>query len=332
MVPSGQEDQNKEIKHPRPNENLLSLGKLRQSGRACESDGSGNNTTLDSSQGPELNSTLAEVQEVPPPPSYESVVKFNRDLESASLPCTSQLPNYQDVAGLKDAPPTYHSLFTDRVLKVINPFNDDDRENVLEMTTTVSTSKFGTFVLNFFLFIILVSFVLLLPIAMIVIGILFIHSCPVQPRIPIYLVVLGFFQMFECCGRLAYKLFQNNHRNNSWRERYRRKDPLVYFVIVWFVIGSMWVYQTDPECKDCGSLLEKGLNATLLNTTSTFLPPTAMKLSVAVKEKSLYCDKIIYNFAFWIITTYYSIIGFFCLMILVDVTLRAINRCCCPQR
>lgn len=323
------QESTKVTKHSRPNENLLNVGKLRLSLKASGNGESSSDITPDSTQESESNSEV----ELPPPPSYESVVKFNGDVEAVSLPSTSQLPTYHDVAGLKDAPPTYQSLFTDRVLRVINPFNDDN-ENVLEVTTTVATSKFATFCLNFLLFIVLVCFVLLLPVAMVVIGILFIHSCPVQPRIPIYLIVLGFFQMLECCGRLGYKLFQGNHQNNSWRERYRRKDPLVYFVIVWFVIGSMWVYQTNPDCKDCRNVVKPTVNITIVNTTSvpqTFPLPTTMEL-VQERKSVMYCDKIIYNFAFWIITTYYSIIGFFCLMILVDVTLRAINRCCCPQR
>ena len=39
-------------------------------------------------------------------------------------------------------------------------------------------------------------------------------------------------------------------RTQSQRERarYKSKDPFIYFIVVWFVVGSMWVYQNYPTC------------------------------------------------------------------------------------
>ena len=41
-------------------------------------------------------------------------------------------------------------------------------------------------------------------------------------------------------------------RSHTQREdgRYRSKDPFVYFIVVWFIVGSMWVYQNYPSCHD----------------------------------------------------------------------------------
>lgn len=43
------------------------------------------------------------------------------------------------------------------------------------------------------------------------------------------------------------KLRAHNHRDDT---RYRSKDPFVYFIVVWFVVGSMWVYQNYPSCHE----------------------------------------------------------------------------------
>jgi len=330
-VESGTPDSSNRSHQPRLNENLLALGKLRSSKRSNNDINKDGNTTEEISENP-------DPVNLPLPPSYDSVIKVKDEI--VSIPSSSQLPCYRDVAGLGDGPPTYHSLFSDKMFRVINPFADDSEDtNSVGVINAEGRYKFATMVFNFLLFIFLITFVLLLPVGMISIGIIYVHSCPVQPRIPIYLIVLGFFQMLECCGRLGYKLFQNGQQQSGWRERYRRKDPLVYFVIVWFVIGSMWVYQTDPNCKDCADIVlpTPYLNHTYHNTTSpmaslstTTITTVNMKLTER-PSSVVYCNSVIYNFAFWIITTYYSVIGFFCLMLIVDVTLRTINRCFCPQ-
>jgi len=316
----------------RLNENLLSLGKLRNSTRSNASistNGTVENFPPDKGE-----------ESLPPPPSYDAVVRIQIKADTVSLPSTSQLPRYRDVAGLADAPPTYHSLFSDKMLRAINPFADDSDVAADSCDAIVQARcKFASVCFNFLLFVFLITFVLILPIGMIAIGITFVHSCPVQPRIPIYLIVLGIFQMLECCGRLGYKIFQNGQERNGWRERYRRKDPLVYFVIVWFVIGSMWVYQTDPKCKDCTEkhtyTVQPVFNTTIGNYSTMAVVTTPSAVTGKVEPEvtpTHYCDAIIYNFAFWIITTYYSVIGFFCLMLIIDVFLRTINRCCCSQR
>jgi len=164
---------------------------------------------------------------------------------------------------------------------------------------------------------------------MIAMGIIYVHKCPIQPRLPIYLIVLGFFQMLECCGRLAFKLFQSqeNRRNETWRDRYRRKDPLIYFVIVWFIIGSMWVYQTDPFCKDC----PKAPILTNLSLSSEYMKNYTTSSAWKLQANET-CDKTIFAFAFWIVTSYYSVIAFFFLLVLFDVITRVFTRFCCPGR
>ena len=330
-----------DISLQRPNDRLLRLGRLPSTMDAIShtDEQSSQNTIQIVSADESMENRQDHVQETSlkieselPPPSYESIMKGINNSMSSSSPSASQLPSYRDVAGLADAPPSYHSIFSATILRAFNPFNDDeDGATPIQLHMNQQRNKFTAICFNCIIFIFLVTFVLLLPISMLVVGIVYIHQCPVQPRIPIYLIVLGFFQMLECCGRLGYKIFQNQngHQQNTWRERYRRKDPLVYFMIVWFVIGSMWVYQTDPDCKDCINTSNLHNYTNLLNST-TVSPLTTVSLKD--KQTAVYCNKTVYSFAFWVITTYYSMIGLFCFLILIDVVARAISKCCCVGR
>ena len=262
-----------------------------------------------------------------PVPSYESVTE-------GALPSCS-LPKYNDIV-ITDAPPTYHSLFSDSLGNVMRTLtfeyqNDrnDEQDNGLH-TNIFSFSREGfamDLTIMFCLFVI-VAFSLLLPIAMMVIGILFINKCPIQQRIPIYLIVLGFFQMLECCGRIAYKFYYSNESRDSWRERYRRKDPLFYFLIVWFVIGSMWVFQTNPDDQSpAGNVSSNMMKISVLNGTSV-----NRTMFTTPKFTMLYCHKVVYGFAFWVITSYYGICALFCLAILSDLCLKTCSHCCYRDR
>lgn len=83
-------------------------------------------------------------------------------------------------------------------------------------------------------------------------GVTHLQSCPAQPRIPVFLTSLGVFQLLECCGRLSMYIYSKLRVQHSRRDetRYKSKDPFVYFIVVWFVVGSMWVYQNYPTCHD----------------------------------------------------------------------------------
>ena len=262
-----------------------------------------------------------------PAPSYESAIE-------GALPSCS-LPKYNDIV-ITDAPPTYHSLFSDSLGNVMrtltfeyqNDRNDEQDNGPHTNIFSFSREGFAVDLTIMFCLFVIVAFSLLLPIAMMVIGILFINKCPIQQRIPIYLIVLGFFQMLECCGRIAYKFYYSNESRDSWRERYRRKDPLFYFLIVWFVIGSMWVYQTNPDDQSpAGNVSSNMMKISVLNGTSV-----NRTMFTTPKFTMLYCHKVVYGFAFWVITSYYGICALFCLAILSDLCLKTCCRCCYRDR
>ena len=77
------------------------------------------------------------------------------------------------------------------------------------------------------------------------------------------------------------KLRAHNHRDDT---RYRSKDPFVYFIVVWFVVGSMWVYQNYPSCheiipKDVNNGLARGFDGTDLSANRTGLIANYLKLT-----------------------------------------------------
>ncbi|KAG8181406.1 hypothetical protein JTE90_023569 [Oedothorax gibbosus] len=75
----------------------------------------------------------------------------------------------------------------------------------------------------------------IVPIAMVVIGSLYLKECPVQPYIPIYLVVGGAFGIF-------YN-FISVYRRNTKSVSYNVFDGIMnLFFVIWFIIGCVWVY------------------------------------------------------------------------------------------
>jgi len=122
-------------------------------------------------------------------------------------------------------------------------------------------------------------------------GVSYKDLCPVEPFIPIYLIVGGSFGIVKMVSlvvqRVAYNgdIFQDE--NTSEEER-----PILWmfvdgvlnlFLFTWFVAGNIWVYS---KCKP------------------NFTPPIHQPLN--------YCNKTVYMFAFWVITASYILLGLIC--------------------
>jgi len=199
-----------------------------------------------------------------PPPSYETVCqkKIVRDSTASSHSTVDSLqpPTYRDAVGrgryLEDAPPNYHALFAQSVFRmmdltseIVGQANDNEERSCC--------SQIITYMFLSGIIIFIAAMAVPLPFAMIIIGVTHLHSCPAQPRIPVFLTSLGVFQLLECLGRLSMYIYSKlrSHSHHTHREdaRYRSKDPFVYFIVVWFVVGSMWVYQNYPSCHDINS-------------------------------------------------------------------------------
>jgi len=124
-----------------------------------------------------------------------------------------------------------------------------------------------------------------IPIAMIVIGSIYLHDCPRQRFIPIYLIVSGCFlvagSLFEAIKRHCCKRKDENNENISVKDLLR--NPLgslvLLFTLAWLIAGSVWIYsiRNDYDSED----------------------PTSEK----------FCHPVLFKFSFWMTTAQYILLA-----------------------
>ncbi|XP_026208697.1 transmembrane protein 272-like [Anabas testudineus] len=114
-----------------------------------------------------------------------------------------------------------------------------------------------------------------LPIAQVAIGSVYLHDCPRQYLIPIYLIVGGVFgfvlSMLPCT---------QDDSTNSSRICIIWNSLTSFFLLGWFIAGNVWIY----------SIYEPNYNKNTTNVDS-------------------YCNKTLYLFAFWSTTLVYILLG-----------------------
>ncbi|XP_068164222.1 transmembrane protein 272 [Antennarius striatus] len=123
-----------------------------------------------------------------------------------------------------------------------------------------------------------------IPIAQIALGAIHQKDCPVQPLIPIYLIVMGTFSMvlnlLAClpCAREP----EDGTTNPTSRVCTAWNSLVSAFMFCWFIAGNVWIY-------------------------SIYQPDYVKNDTVPDR----YCDKTMYLFAFWTTTLVYIFLGLF---------------------
>lgn len=180
-------------------------------------------------------------------------------------------------------PPSYDSIF--------GQFQDttDGGGNSLEYFKSALVMFLGTAGCTVSLML-----VLAIPMSMILIGAKYKDDCPVEPFIPVYLIVAGSFGMIKTIivimQGLLYtgEVFPGRHNEKQSDERpfawVFLDGCLNLFLFTWFVAGNVWVYS---------------------HYKPHFSPP--------LHQPYNYCDQTLYMFAFWVITLSYMIVGLLCL-------------------
>ncbi|XP_022103107.1 uncharacterized protein LOC110985938 isoform X1 [Acanthaster planci] len=176
----------------------------------------------------------------------------------------------------RDAPPSYQSIFGKiQDAKMTSP---TPVHFVIKIIGILLSTVFVT---------VFLAVMLALPIAMIVMGALYKDDCPVEPKIPIYLIVNGsvgivksLLDLIVRCGRL------NQEDNNTEEQKSTKGDICSHFLgcflFAFFIAGNVWVYSNYPP-------------------------------SDIVSDPN-YCYGPLYYFAFWFMTSCYILLGvFFCL-------------------
>uniref|UniRef100_A0A3Q1FT17 Si:dkey-19b23.12 n=1 Tax=Acanthochromis polyacanthus TaxID=80966 RepID=A0A3Q1FT17_9TELE len=115
-------------------------------------------------------------------------------------------------------------------------------------------------------------------------GAVYRDDCPLQPYIPIYLIVGGTFTlMVALLSSLPCAKKPEDGATNPLYSVCLMWNLLVsLFLSAWFIAGNVWIYSIYPPN---------------YNKNSTIVDP--------------YCDKTLYLFAFWITTVGYILLGSF---------------------
>lgn len=117
------------------------------------------------------------------------------------------------------------------------------------------------------------------PISMIIVGSVYLRDCPAEPHIPVYLIVGGAFGALKNAMNFWSRCKRNEGEEDERRLRQSPADTVINcFLFAWFITGCVWVYRIyQPEYEDTTSIL--------------------------------YCNKNLYMFSFWLITTAYIVLG-----------------------
>ena len=109
------------------------------------------------------------------------------------------------------------------------------------------------------------------------------NDCPIEEKIPIYLIVAGAVGVFRNLISLCQRA-KKSDRDGEEEEKKRNpvESILDCFLFAWFICGNVWIYHNYKEVT--------------YNDSSS---PS-------------YCNETLYLFAFWITTATYILIGVMC--------------------
>ncbi|XP_038055455.1 transmembrane protein 272-like [Patiria miniata] len=217
----------------------------------------------------DVDPELGLTNSVPPPPDYGTSVN------PADPSIEAPPPAYDEIA--QDAPPSYQAIFGKM----------QDAKNT-SSTPVHFLVKVISILLNTIVVTVVLGVMLAVPIAMIVVGAIYINDCPVEPKIPIYLVVTGSFYILKSAidliVRCKRRQDQDTEGNNEEEPENRKENTfsrlIGCFLFAFFIAGNVWVYRNYPPSDN------------ILDAN--------------------YCFGPLYYFAFWIITSCYILVALAC--------------------
>jgi len=164
------------------------------------------------------------------------------------------------------------------------------REKPPGLFTTLCAGGFNTLIVLLYL-----SFLLALPIAKLVVGILYVKECPVNKNIPLYLIVSGacglaiaiFLLLSSACTYYRSIAYANKstHGFIICTIAFSRgiQGALGIFLFIWFLFGNVWVFTVRYRVRTDKS-----------------------------NDLNNYCDPTLYSFAFYVIIFTYVYAIFTC--------------------
>jgi len=128
--------------------------------------------------------------------------------------------------------------------------------------------------------VVLEAILLGLSIFSIVIGVVHLHNCPIQPKIPIYLIGIGILSILPPITGIFYA----RRHYNIFTHVVNAIIALVF--LTWLITGSVWIYQIYQPNFHCSS-----------------------------NRMDLYCNKSLYMFAFCFTTILWVLIAIICVIV-----------------
>ena len=211
----------------------------------------------------------------------DNIIPESRDV-NIDLDLDHKPPVYADAVHAPETslneenPPSYESLY--RKLKRAK----EESSNPVEYMQSAFTIICSSFLITIFF-----AFSVAIPITMVIIGSVFKENCPINSKIPIWLIVTG---VFGCTSAVFHTV------TNCYVLFKRRKEPnyeagkkscissvIEIFLFAWFICGNVWVYSVSSIVQHTDSV----------NTKT-------------------YCDETCYKFAFWMITVSWILLGVAC--------------------
>lgn len=125
---------------------------------------------------------------------------------------------------------------------------------------------------------VIVGVTVIIPFTMIIIGVTYLGDCPVEKYIPVYLIVGGIFGAVKNMINFRSRCRTGEGESGDSLPQKPHDNILNCFLLIWFIAGCVWIYRVyEPEYED---------------TDSAF-----------------YCNKTVYLFAFWLVTTAFIVTG-----------------------
>jgi hypothetical protein len=215
------------------------------------------------------------------PPPYSTIpgtVPLYNSSRTAGPP-----PSYEDVINPEAPPPSYQSLFGQvrEARKTANGILDFIRKLIFLLIGTLGCT-------------IIIGFTVVIPLSMIIIGIVYMNSCPIE-NIPTFLLVGGIVWIFKNLMNIwsQCRRSPNSESEAETAVQYRKHESLLNcFLFGWFIAGCVMVYRVyEPNYDDPNS--------------------------------SKYCNKTVYMYAFWLISSTFIVFAIF-MTCLCGITISAV--------
>jgi len=138
--------------------------------------------------------------------------------------------------GIEEAPPSYDSLYG----RIKRAHEEEDALGFMQSSFNIMGPTVGC--------IMLLDVLLVIPIAAIVIGSQKLNECPIEPFIPLFLIIFGAVSIV-----LIVIEIYNQSQKRVQGDKYKRgqgktivEGVLCIILLVWFLAGIIWVYLTYP--------------------------------------------------------------------------------------